>query len=85
MFGLAQNGFIREKDCGLACSDSPNTDLTCATLRMAFESRGRPRNLVFHSDQGCHYTSLQYRQILWKYQITQRMSRRGNCWNNAVM
>jgi putative transposase len=70
-------GLYARKIVGWACSDSPNTDLTCATLRMAFESRGRPRNLVFHSDQGCHYTSLQYRQILWKYQITQRISRRG--------
>jgi putative transposase len=73
------------KIVGWACSTSPNTDLTCAALRMAFESRGRPKNLMFHSDQGCHYSSLQYRQMLWKYQITQSMSRRGNCWDNAVM
>jgi putative transposase len=73
------------KIVGWACSTSPNTDLTCAALRMAFESRGRPKDLMFHSDQGCHYSSLQYRQILWKYQITQSMSRRGNCWDNAVM
>ena len=73
------------KIVGWACSDSPNTDLTCAALRMAFESRGRPKVLMFHSDQGCHYTSLQYRQMLWKYQIPQSMSRRGNCWDNAVM
>jgi putative transposase len=46
---------------GWACSDSPNTDLTYAALRMAFEKRGRPRNLVFHPDLSCHYTSLQYR------------------------
>lgn len=64
------------KIVGWACSDSPNTDLTCAALRMAFEQRGRPKNLIFHSDQGCHYSSLQYRQMLWKYQITQSMSRR---------
>lgn len=73
------------KIVGWACSDSPNTDLTCAALRMAFESRGRPKNLLFHSDQGCHYSSHQYRQMLWKYQITQSMSRRGNCWDNAVL
>ncbi|WP_420833553.1 IS3 family transposase [Shewanella pneumatophori] len=73
------------KIVGWACSESPNTDLTCAALRMAFEQRGRPKNLIFHSDQGCHYSSLQYRQMLWKYQITQSMSRRGNCWDNAVI
>jgi putative transposase len=73
------------KIVGWACSTSPNTDLTCDALRMAFESRGRPKNLMFHSDQGRHYSILQYRQMLWKYQITQSMSRRGNCWDNAVI
>lgn len=73
------------KIVGWACSESPDSQLTCAALRMAFESRGRPKNVMFHSDQGCHYTSLQYRQKLWQYQITQSMSRRGNCWDNAPM
>lgn len=50
---------------------------------MAFESRGRPQDVMFHSDQGCHYTRLQYRQRLWRYRITQSMSRRGNGWDNA--
>ena len=40
---------------------------------------------MFHSDQGCHYTSVYYRQLLWRYQIKQSMSRRGNCWDNAPM
>lgn len=71
------------KVVGWSCSDSPDSNLTCAALRMAFESRGRPKGVMFHSDQGCHYTSLQYRQWLWRYQITQSMSRRGNCWDNA--
>ena len=73
------------KIVGWACSKSPDSKLTCAALRVAFESRGKPDNLLFHSDQGCHYTSLEYRQSLWKYQIKQSMSRRGNCWDNAPM
>lgn len=40
---------------------------------------------MFHSDQGCHYTSRQYRQLLWRYRIRQSMSRRGNCWDNSPM
>ena len=52
---------------------------------MAFELRGRPDDLMFHSDQGCHYTSVHYRQLLWRYQIKQSISRRGNCWDNAPM
>lgn len=73
------------KIVGWACSDSPDSNLTCSALRMAFESRGRPKGVMFHSDQGCHYTSYQFRQSLWRYQITQSMSRRGNCWDNAAM
>jgi putative transposase len=73
------------KIIGWACSSSPDSELTCAALRMAFESRGRPSDVMFHSDQGCHYTSVRFRQQLWRYQITQSMSRRGNCWDNAPM
>lgn len=73
------------KIVGWACSDSPDSALTCAALRMAYESRGKPKGVMFHSDQGCHYTSVKYRQQLWRYQITQSMSRRGNCWDNAPM
>jgi len=73
------------KIVGWACSKNPDSKLTCSALRMAFESRGRPSNVMFHSDQGCHYTSVRFRQQLWRYQITQSMSRRGNCWDNAPM
>lgn len=73
------------KIVGWACSDRPDTTLTCAALNMAYESRGKPKGVMFHSDQGCHYTSLKFRQSVWKYQIKQSMSRRGNCWDNAPM
>ena len=36
-----------------------------------------------HSDQGCHYTSVAFRQLLKDYNLRQSMSRRGNCWDNA--
>ena len=73
------------KVIGWAMSQSPDTALTAKALSMAFESRGRPKGVMFHSDQGCHYTSRKYRQLLWRYQIKQSMSRRGNCWDNAPM
>jgi len=76
---------FKRKIVGWACSDSPDSNLTCAALRMAYESRGRPKNVIFHSDQGCHYTSQQFSQTLWVYRIKQSMSRRGNCWDNAPM
>ena len=68
---------------GCAMSTHPDTDLTVQALCMAFESRGKPKGVMFHSDQGCHYTSKKYRQRLWRYRIKQSMSRRGNCWDNA--
>jgi len=68
---------------GWAMSNSPVSALTAKALRLAYESRGRPEGLMFHSDQDCHYTSLKFRQTLWRFQIKQSMSRRGNCWDNA--
>jgi putative transposase len=44
-----------------------------------------PRGILFHSDQGCHYSSQRFRQQLWRYQMKQSMSRRGNCWDNSPM
>ncbi len=52
---------------------------------MAWEIRSKPAGVMFHSDQGSHYTSRQFRQLLWRYQIKQSLSRRGNCWDNSPM
>lgn len=69
------------KPIGWAMSHSPDSNLTCQALKMAFEYRGQPKNVTFHSDQGCHYTSRKFRQLIWRYRLTQSMSRRGNCWD----
>jgi putative transposase len=58
---------------------SVDTTLAAKALSMAFESRGRPKGVMFHSDQGSTYTSRNYRQLLWRYQIEQSIGRRGNC------
>ena len=73
------------KVVGWATSNSPDSELTKKALRMAFESRGKPKKLLFHSDQGSHYTSKTFRQLLWRYGIRQSLSRRGNCWDNSPM
>ena len=70
---------------GWACSKSPDSQLTTKALRVAYEARGKPKKVMFHSDQGCHYTSKAFIQQLWRYKIRQSMSRRGNCWDNAPM
>ena len=43
------------------------------------------QQIVFHSDQGCQYSSTAFREHLKILDIKQSMSRRGNCWDNAVM
>lgn len=45
---------------------------------MAFESRGRPKGVMFHSDQRSTYASRNYRRLLWRFQVEQSMSRCGN-------
>ena len=52
---------------------------------MAYELRGKPQGVIFHSDQGSHYTCINFRQNLWLLQIRQSMSRCGNCWDNVPM
>ena len=73
------------KPIGWAMSFSPDSQLTSKALKMAYESRGKPKGVMFHSDQGTHYTSRKFRQTLWRYQIKQSLSRRGNCWDNSPM
>jgi putative transposase len=68
---------------GWSMSKHPDSELTKKALSMAYQSRGRPTGVMFHSDQGGHYKSLSFRQQLWQYQISQSMSRTGNCWDNA--
>lgn len=68
---------------GWSLSDKPDAELASKALDMAWEQRGRPKSVMFHSDQGCQYSSRKFRQRLWRYRITQSMSRRGNCWDNA--
>ena len=70
---------------GWALSSKPDTDLVIKALDMAYEQRGKPQGLLFHSDQGSQYGSRQFRQRLWRYRMRQSMSRRGNCYDNSPM
>ncbi len=53
------------KPVGWAMSFSPDSALTKKALTMAWEVRGKPFGLQYHSDQGSHYTSREFRQLLW--------------------
>ncbi|GAA0858231.1 hypothetical protein GCM10009114_27050 [Aliiglaciecola litoralis] len=70
---------------GWSLSNRPDTELAARALDMAYEHRGKPQHVMFHSDQGSQYGARKFRQRLWRYRITQSMSRRGNCWDNSPM
>jgi len=78
-------GFIARKPIGWVMSLLPDIALTCQVLSMAFESRRRPKGLILQFDKDSHYTSREFHQQLWYYQIEQSMSRRGNCWDIAPL
>ena len=66
-------------------SDSPNLLMVTTMLEQAFEKIPDKTNLLLHSDQGWHYRHKQYVQMLKDKGIRQSMSRKGNCYDNAVM
>ena len=69
---------------GWALSASLSTELPVAALNNALLLRRPEAGLLHHSDRGCQYTSAQYREALAAQGIVVSMSRRGNCWDNAV-
>lgn len=79
------------KVVGWAMSDRMTDDLAVRALMMALQQRigsaGRAARagLVFHSDRGSQYASSKFQEQLQKYRITQSMSGKGNCYDNAVV
>ena len=70
---------------GWAMGDSLATALPLAALDMALTHRQPPTGLVHHSDRGVQYASEAYRRRLRAAGVVPSMSRRGNCYDNAVM
>lgn len=67
-------------------SDSLDIELSLNVVRNLRRKRiSLNKDVLIHSDQGSHYTSPKYQLLLKKQKITQSMSRRGNCWDNAPM
>ena len=53
-------------------------------IHMALRHRTPKKGLIWHTDRGSQYASYSHKDLLEKYNITQSMSRKGNCWDNAV-
>ncbi len=69
---------------GWAMSSRMKTDLINDAMLMSLWKRNPAKGLMFHSDRGSQYASDSYRKILNTHGIKASMSRKGNCWDNAV-
>lgn len=70
---------------GWAMLDHMRADLVKDAFEMAKKQRRPFRGLLHHSDRGIQYASQQYQQLLQASEVIISMSRKGNCWDNAVM
>ena len=68
-------------------SESLEVDFVLETVNRLMQEHGASLDteteVLVHSDQGCHYTSVSFRELLSNYGLRQSMSRRGNYWDNA--
>ena len=69
---------------GWAMSKRINQRLVCDALSMAFKHRQLPEGVLIHSDRGSQYCSKSYQKLIKNQQCICSMSRKANCWDNAV-
>ena len=72
------------KVVGWAMDETMHVGLCLRALERLLATRGDVKGAVHHSDRGSQYASLAYRQALAEAGMEQSMSRKGNCWDNAV-
>lgn len=69
---------------GWALSSSLSSQMVQMALNRAIKRRRPEAGLIIHSDRGVQYACKDFRKILDKHDFIQSMSRKGNCWDNAV-
>ena len=69
---------------GWSMDDTMKVSLVNDALSMAISQRNPPIGLIWHTDRGSQYASYSHKDLLKKHDIVQSMSRKGNCWDNAV-
>ena len=70
---------------GWSMQERMTQDLVLDAMTMALESRGKISGLIHHSDRGSQYAAGDFQRLLEQRGIVCSMSRKGNCWDNAVM
>jgi putative transposase len=73
------------KIVGWAMAPNMPAELVCSALQMAITQRNPCAGLIVHSDRGSQYASESHRALLARHGLRASMSRKGNCWDNAVM
>ncbi len=73
------------KIVGWAMAPSMPAELVCTALQMAIALRQPKPGLIVHTDRGSQYASQAHRDLLARHGLIASMSRKGNCWDNAVM
>jgi putative transposase len=69
---------------GWSMADHMEASLVCDALEMAIDARRPGAGFIFHSDRGSQYTSGEFRKLLAQGGGIQSLSRKGQCWDNAV-
>jgi transposase InsO family protein len=70
---------------GWSMNKRMNAQLVCDALTMAIWNRRPAEGLIVHSDRGSQYASKKYRRLLISNKFNGSMSRKGDCWDNAVV
>lgn len=73
------------KIVGWSMASTMHAELVCSALKMAIAQRQPGAGLIVHSDRGSQYASAPHRAVLAQHCCVMSMSRKGNCWDNAVM
>lgn len=69
---------------GYKMSSRMTKDLVIGALYNALQARNYPKNVIVHSDRGSQYASNEYKRILKLHHLQGSMSKKGDCWDNAV-
>lgn len=77
--------FYSRKIVGYEMGHSLSSELCCRALEKACLLRKPPEDLVHHSDRGVQYASESYRKVITRHHLIQSMSRKGNCYDNAMV
>jgi putative transposase len=76
---------FNRKVVGWSLGDRITSELVCDAFGMACKRRSPPKSVICHSDRGSQYASREFQNLLNGVDFVGSMSRKGNCWDNAVV